>query len=86
MGPVDHEASGPLTYASLQELPAFNCAPGRVQHRKKGSDCDVGVDVRGAVERIDRHEQRTVAIDLNGIITLLGNHAAHARTFKALDK
>ncbi len=86
MRPVDHEASGALARAALQELRDFNVARRRVEHRKDGSDSDIGVNVRGAVERINRHEQRPVAIDRNGTVALLGNDAADARAIQPIDK
>ena len=64
----------------------FQFAGGRVEHRKEGADGDVGVDVRGAVERIDRDQQRPVGVDRDRGVALLGNDAAHARAFEAVDE
>ena len=48
--------------------------------RKDGPDADVGVDVRGAVERVEHHH--VVAgfflSDLDGIVFFFGGHGGHA--------
>ena len=59
---------------------------GGVEHRKEGANGDVGVDVRGAVERIGRHEQRSVGVDRDRIAALFGDDAATPAPFRPLTK
>ena len=54
-------------------------ARGRREDREHSADRDVGVDVGGTVERIDRDQKRAIVVDSDGIITLLRHDAAHAR-------
>ena len=67
MRPVDDETRGPLVDAGLKEMGGLQFAGRRVQHREESADGDVRADVRGAVERIDRDQQRSVGVDRDRI-------------------
>ena len=86
MGPVNDETRGPLFAPALKELRGLQFARGRVQYRKEGAEGDIRVDVRGAVEWVDRHEQGALVVNRDRIGALVGDDASNACSFQAVDK
>jgi hypothetical protein len=71
---VDEEAGGELARARLQEG-RLRVAPMCIidgQDGEDGADRDIGLDVRRAVERIDRQRQRALRVDDDRLVLLLG--------------
>ena len=62
----------------------FERTRGSREDREHSADRDVGVDVGGTVERIDRDQKRAIVVDSDGILTLLRHDATHARPLQGL--
>ena len=86
MRAVEDEAGGALADATLKKSRGSEPLRGRLEHREQRPDRNIGVDVVGAVQRIDRHQQRPCVVQRDGLVALLGDDSAHARAFQAVDE
>ncbi len=74
---VNKQAGRALVDSALKEIAGFEPAPRCVEHRKDRADGDVGVNVGGAVQRVDRDQKGSGAVEVDGRFALLRNDAAN---------
>ena len=80
---VNEQAGRALVDAAPKEMVVFEPALRRVEYRKDRADGDVGVNIGGAVQRVDRDQKGSGIIEVDGRIALLRNDAAHARAVQS---
>ena len=76
--PINDKTSGDLHPPRLQEM---GCGGVRIgehgKNRKDRSDRDIGIDIRGAVERIHRNRERARGIENQWLAHFLGDNRRH---------
>ncbi len=75
---VEHDAGGALRVTGLQEIGLGNRVVRRgVEHREDRADRHIDVNVGGAVERIERHQEPAVSRDRRDPGALFGRERPH---------
>ena len=77
-GPIDDEARGALLHSGYEEIGAAEWGGRSVEHGKDGAGRDIRIEIRGSVERVNRHEQRSVEVERRRLVAAPGEDCAHA--------